>query len=1093
MSVFGQRTPGQPRYSGQLHNISVTESIFGTVLPIVVGTTRVHGKMLDYNGFLVTQQAQPGGGCGIFGGKSTTADYSANVAIALAQGPIQAILSIWDQQGKLANQSGADSYTVPTGGGTIIPQTSPIIQHDLGVTQTVPYTVTANDYGSAGPVTYTGTQQVPMTAVATPATQFEYHFNPATGAYTFPGAAAGKVCYITYSSVYSLYYSTETQAAEIPLTYPYTISTRNQPYFSSDGGVRFVSTGAALTATSFPGTPGPGEYNEGVGFYTFNAADAGKYVYITYTYTSSNPNLTSASSLNLTFFNGAQGQSPWSFFVSNFPSSAFGYTGICYVGANPMDLGQTATLPNYNYEIVGRWIAPGQMDADVTQAIAGLLTDPLCGIDFPSTSLGDWSLAQAYLGANGIFISEYLTSQESVADIIKRWLDAMNIEAVNSGGLLKLVPYGDTTAVGNGFTYTPPTDPAATLTWDDLLPFTDKKTGETTDEDPIQIERTAAKDAYNYMQAEWTNRLNDYNNELTPEQNDAFITAYGRRMEGPQSWHFLTTVAAAQWALNLRLKRGLYKRNTYRFNLAYTFAALEPMDVIVLPTGEPVRIKEVADDPKGKLTLECESFSYGSGNASEYPKQQSNSFQPNLSSGIPGNTSAYLFEATPQSVLAKPNTVQIAVAGNQPAWGGCDLYVSEDGITYAKVDRISSQNRTGLLSAALALAADPDTGDTLSVDMTPSGGELTSVTDPQADLFVTLSAIIDQSGAMELVSYATANLTAQDRYDLTYLRRGVYGTTIGAHTIGAEFAYLGTTGIYEYQYPAQYAGRLLYFKFPAFNLAQAQQQSLADCKAYTFTIPGTTLQPPSTGVFSTIPASVLTAQASGATAQITIEDFTAGLNNLSVACTVAAPITGLNQDQLYYVYYVDPAFAGGAISPVATQNPADFTCKVGYYSLGSIQTPTATGTTVFRPSAYTDSGDSTTANPTYAYDANPITFASVTGIGFASNNTGICTFSGFPSNVLAAAATLTISLGALLPQEGSGGAQVILNASLDAGSTWTTLLTATTPTAQANYTLAVPIGTDISSVLVMAVANPPSDADEPIYLIIAKVYDINIQ
>ena len=37
----------------------------------------------------------------------------------------------------------------------------------------------------------------------------------------------------------------------------------------------------------------------------------------------------------------------------------------------------------------------------------------------------------------------------------------------------------------------------------------------------------------------------------------------------------------------------------------------------------------------------------------------------------------------------------------------------------------------------------------------------------------------------ELVSYATATLIASYKYDLNYLRRGVYGTAIAAHGSGA--------------------------------------------------------------------------------------------------------------------------------------------------------------------------------------------------------------------------------------------------------------------------------------------------------------------
>lgn len=1096
MGIFGSSTQGQPRYSGELHNLQVTESTFGTVLPIVIGTARVHGKLLDYNGFAAVN-APNSGGKGIFGGKGQIFDYSANVAIALAQGPCGGLLNIWDQQGKLQNETSVYSYTIPPGGGSVTPQaaSAPKLQADLGVTTVESYSVSANDYGSPGATTLTGTQVVPLNRVATAPGPGEYNTNVATGTYTFSGADAGKVVAISYSCTFSLYYFEETQAAEIPLSGPYTVSTDNQTFFQADNGVTFVDTGVALTAVPAGTTPSTGQYNEDVGFYTFAAADAGRYVYIKYTYFSSDPDITNQTTLNLTFFNGAQGQAPWPFFVSNFPASAFGYTGICYIGASPMAMGESPTLPSYNYELMGLAIAPGQIDADLTQAIITLLTDPLCGIDFPAGNIADMSLAQAYWGSNGYFISDCLTTQQSVAQTIKGYIDAGNVGAVWSNGQLKFIPYGDTTTVGNGYTYTPPTQPAAVLTWDDILPFSDGETGKATDADPIQISRTAPQDAMNYMQVEWTNRENDYNIELTPEQNDAFIQMYGRRMEGPQSWHWITQQSVATWAINLRLKKGLYKRNGYKFNLGFNFSRLEPMDIVVLPTGESIRITEIEDNDTLQIT--AEQFSYGSADVTIYPKQVSNSYQPQNSQALPGNTSAYIFEATPQSVLAQPNTIQLAVAGDQASWGGCQIYVSQDGDTYSNIGEIISSNRVGLLSAALPSGADPDTTDTLSIDMTPSGGELITVTQSQADNFVTLCAIVDQAGTIELVSYETASLTAANRYNLTYLRRGVYGTTIGAHSIGTEFAYLGSDGVFEYQYPAQYVRQDLFFKFPSFNLLKGQLQDLSACKVYRFTVPGTTLQPPSSGAFTTTPSNPLNAFSDTA-GHIVVSAFTASLNNLNVSCLSSGSFTisGLNIFQSYDVYYVDTAFAGGSITPIATQNPSDYLGKAGYYLIGSITTPSA-GATVYSPSTFSTGGSWATTSPANAYDSDPNSFA---GVGAQARNTagtsaihpGNCTWLSFP-NITPSGDTLFVSAAVVITTGGTGTGAALAQVSWDNGTTWTTIFSLAISAAKTSYTVTVPGSTNLDAIQVKVSCSGTCPSSGDLGEANALIYDIHIQ
>src|SRR5437773_390198 len=69
----------------------------------------------------------------------------------------------------------------------------------------------------------------------------------------------------------------------------------------------------------------------------------------------------------------------------------------------------------------------------------------------------------------------------------------------------------------------------------------------------------------------------------------------------------------------------------------------------------------------------------------------------------------------------------------------------------------------------------------------------------------------------ELIAYQTATLTAAHQYDLTYLRRGVYGTPIGAHTSGSSFARFGPNdpSLFRYRYPASFIGKTVQVKLPA--------------------------------------------------------------------------------------------------------------------------------------------------------------------------------------------------------------------------------------------------------------------------------------
>ncbi len=866
MGILGGDHPGQARYSGELHNLQLQQAVFGTTVPIIIGTRRVAPKLLFYGGFYSTP-APSQGGKGLFGGKATQFEYYADIIGALASGSsagaCRGILNVWNQQGKLQNQSGAFQYTVPSGGGSVAPAGagSPAIQMDLGVSKSAAYSVQASDYGSGGARTLSGTQMVPFTKVSGTPGAGEYSYNPSTGTYTFSGSDAGAQLTISYSSVFSLYYFQATQAAEVPLASPYQISTTNQQYFASDGGVVRVDTGAALV----PGT----DYSQNQGVYTFSAALAGVYVYINYTYTSSDANLTNSSTLNVTFFGGSLGQSPWSYMQSKYASSAFGYGGICYLGANPMALGMSAVMPNYNYEIAGLEIfAGGGLDAHPCDALTMLLTDSFLGVGFPSAALGDWTSAYAYWAANNYLISKTLDTQTSVADALAQVIEVGNVGAFFSEGLLKLAPYGDTTAVGNGYTYTPNTNPAATLTWDDMLPPSETQPGQSTHEDPLQVAQRAPQDCWNYVQAQWCNRENDYNNELINEQNDAFIAQYGRRIESPQTWDWITTAAAATWALNLRLKRQCYIRNSYKFWLSYRFAHLEPMDVILLPTGEPVRITSIEDSPDGRRAIEAEQFSYGSGDVTIYPKQSPSSFQPGIAMALPGDSIPVVLQQLPPQLGGNANALYIAAAGKSSNWGGCNVYASLDGTTYVMVDAITDPSAVGLLSAPLAYSADPDRTNTLSVDLTLSGTEATLETVAAAltDKFATLSAIVDQSGSpAELIAYETATLTAAGRYNLGYLRRGVGGSPISSHAAGALFAYLGPSFKYAvYKYDPSLAGTTLYLKLQSFNLIGAQAQPLSSCHVWQYQL-GTGYVAPPTNVQLSVDAGSIAVLSAGNT------------------------------------------------------------------------------------------------------------------------------------------------------------------------------------------------------------------------------------
>lgn len=1117
MSIFGiGRQPGQARYNGHVSNLSVTEAVLGTTLTLLFGTHRLHGKLLDYYGFNAQKQSAPTGK-GIFGSKGDFWEYYATVVIALAQGPCQALLNVWNYNGILENLSTFYSYTVPPGGGSIAPVsgvTAPI-QFDLGVTQTQSYIVSTNDYGGS-PATLSGTQQIPLVKVPSSPGAGQYSFDATTGTYTFGSAMAGAVLGISYSSMFSLYYLVQTQFDLVPFSTPYQITPDNHDYFYQDLGVTFIDTNTAGVLVS--GTPAaPGEYHVDIGFYNFYSGDQGRPVAIKYSFTSSDSNITSTSVLNLTFFNGAKSQAPWAYTESANPSHALGYTGICYVASENLDLGQTAQTPPYNYEVAGLAIQPGTQDCNLADVNEVLLCDPLCGIEFPTSALdisqlgnggtsgystasdvpsttvgggigmtfdlvasggvisagainrygsgyktgdkvyptqggssgdayfivGTWCMARAHWNANGFYISDAIESAGGLSDTLKRYHDAGNTAAFLSGGLLKLVPYSEVSAVGNGSTYIPPTTPIATLGWDQILLPGSQKPGNSLSDDFIATDVKAAVDKYNYVQANWSDRLNSYNNDLLNLQSDAAIALYKRRMESAQDWTFVCIRGAIQWALSCRLARMLYVDKKITFSLPFTLDFLEPMDVLVTPTGIAVRITKIEESETQELAIEAENFVFAGSSASIYPSQIPDRYQPKQNAADPGSTYPAFIQRTTQQTGGILYQLSVAAAGTSKNWGGCQIWVSVDGVNYSLVGSINEICSIGILSAALSAVANPDTtaatlsvagtsgytsanslptttsgsgvgllvniiatagviqsgsvdsgnqgsgylvgdkiyptqagssgdayftitqiGEILAVDMSPSGGKLIATSQGAADQFATLAALISTDGlTSEFISFQNCELTAANRYNLSYLRRGVDGTVPAAFALGAVFAYIGSQPLFQYQFTAARIGQPLFVKLASFNLTGQAIQPLSQCKAYEL---------------------FLTAQGS-------------------------APIGG-----------------------------------------------------IMSPSAFSDTGGNPVSNPTDAYDGNVTSFAQGTG----SNSIGDAAieYSGFPSFVTDGSQNLFISY--RLQVLGAGAPGAYFTTTVGGGVFWNTP-GATAATA----TIPIPAGTNISSILVDFFAN----------------------
>jgi hypothetical protein len=427
-----------------------------------------------------------------------------------------------------------------------------------------------------------------------------------------------------------------------------------------------------------------------------------------------------------------------------------------------------------------------------------------------------------YCAANGIYLSLAMDTAQDARQWINDLLDAANADCFWSEGMLKFRSYGDTTAVGGGYIYTPDTAPIYDLTDSELL----CDSGDA----PLKIKCKDIRDAENEISIEWTNRNASYALNTVVEQDFNAVTQYGRRPSATKAMHSICEQEVAELVAVTKARRSVYidGGNQYEFTLPPHFCLLDPMDIVTLTDAylrlntHPVRIISIEEDDSMKLKVVAEEFTWSCSAPTLYPKQGHVPVQPGFFTD-PGLVYQPMFVQLPSEITqGNEYVLGIAASGSQN-WGGCDVYMAttEDGPYDTYVGHISVPSTMGVTTASLAVGADPDQVNTLSVNLTESYGTLVSYTQYQADSLDQL-VVVDS----ELLAYETATFTSQHVYSLTYLRRGVYGTANVIHLSGAPFCVLDN-GILRWEYPASVVGKTVWFKFCSVNPAGGQKQDLS--------------------------------------------------------------------------------------------------------------------------------------------------------------------------------------------------------------------------------------------------------------------------
>ncbi len=389
--------------------------------------------------------------------------------------------------------------------------------------------------------------------------------------------------------------------------------------------------------------------------------------------------------------------------------------------------------------------------------------------------------------------------------------------------------------------YVPNVTPTYNLTDDDFKVESN--------EDPVQVSRSDPYEAYNVWRLEIADRDNAYNLTTVESRDQNAIELYGMRIASTVTAHEICDPNVGLISGQLMLQRAVYIRNTYKLRLSWEYCLLDPMDLVTVTdsilglAGAPIRITEIEEDENGFLSVTAEEFPLGVATATLYATQPASNNPVNRSEAADPVNTPTIFE--PPAALVSTPQVWIAASGGaggvaDPNWGGANVWLSTDGTSHAQIGAVAAPARQGVLTASLPAygGTNPDTTDTLAVNLVESGGALASATDLDAQLANTLC-IVDS----ELVSYATATLVSANNYSLSYLYRGLYGTAVASHSSGAPFARLDNT-VFEYDLPAQYVGQTLYIKLQSFNVFGGGVQDISTCAVYTYTPTGVAVDHP---------------------------------------------------------------------------------------------------------------------------------------------------------------------------------------------------------------------------------------------------------
>lgn len=517
--------------------------------------------------------------------------------------------------------------------------------------------------------------------------------------------------------------------------------------------------------------------------------------------------------IQLTLFTGETNQKPWAYTLGKHPDKALSYSGLAYM-AGVIDLGDSGSMPNYNFEVVGKLTNTGDgIDVNPADYMRYIL-DKVGLSDVEIVGLDNY---RQYCKAADMLISTPPdeTSAKSAREIINEIATLTNAYVFWSNDTFKIVPLDDRDYTG----WKPNRTILYDLSADDFIPQSGGAL--------VTYQRKDSSEVYNQYPVEFINRENGYEKESVSYAVTQDIADYGLRQANTTQAHYLYTKERAVKLAEQLARKGKYERNKYTFKLDWSFCRLEVGDLVTLTdencglNKQVVMIDSVTEGTDGLLTFTAVSRPEGTYTAAKYDVHETDRPYINYNKQAP-NTDKPVILQPPADLTTNGLEVWIGARGTGDNWGGCDAYVSDDNAYYRHAGTITSSARIGTLAKAIDAAVD-------TIEVTANGTFL-SGSEQDAKRGNTLCWLDG-----ECFSYQTADLLPGGNYQLTGCMRGQYNTTAESHAAGCNFARLDST-LLKIPFRKEDVGKQVWLKFVSFNIFGSGYQSLADVQAYEYVL-----------------------------------------------------------------------------------------------------------------------------------------------------------------------------------------------------------------------------------------------------------------